>query len=331
MVFKDFWVLILLLLIAPYLIFFKKKDRTAAINFSSRSFIGNLKSGLRIKLYKNLIFLRALVLIFFILALARPQVPLAPQRISKKGIDMVLALDTSTSMEALDFQIDNKRQNRLYAVKQVVDDFIASRSNDRIGMIAFAGRPYIVCPLTFDHSWLTGNLERVQIGMVEDGTAIGSAIAAALNRLKNSAAKTKIIILLTDGRNNAGKISPQTAAEAAKALKVKVYTIGAGSVGPVPYPVKDLFGNTAYQNVEIDLDEELLKEIAQVTGGRYFRATDTATLKKIYEQIDKLEKTPFKQAAFSSYKENFEIFLLWGLGILLFEQLLVNTILLGIP
>jgi Mg-chelatase subunit ChlD len=215
-----------------------------------------------------------------VIALARPQLPVTHQRIYKEGIDIILAVDTSTSMEALDFTIGNKRYNRLYVVKKVVEDFIAERPNDRIGMIAFAALPYVACPLTLDHSWLLNNLERVKIGMVEDGTAVGSSIVAALNRLKESSAKTKIIILLTDGRNNSGKISPLTAAEAARALGVKIYTIGAGSIGEVPYPVQDAFGRRGLQYVSIDIDESSLAKIAQITQGRYFRATDTDSLKR---------------------------------------------------
>jgi len=330
MIFKDPGFLIMLVFV-PLLLLIRRKDRAASLDFSSKSFINGLKPTFKLRLEKGLIFLRIIAAILFIICLARPQMPIVENRVFRKGIDMVLVLDTSTSMEALDFKINKKRYNRLYVAKKVVEEFIPDRFNDRIGMIAFAARPYIVCPLTLDHNWLLSHLERVEIGMVEDGTAIGSAIAAALNRLKISTAKTKIIILLTDGRNNAGKISPLTAAEAAKALKVKIYTIGAGEKGMVPYPVKDLFGNAGYQNVEIDLDEESLKKIAETSGGRYFRATDTSSLKKVYAEINKLEKTAFKQPIFTQYKELFEIFLVWGLVLLLLEHLLASTILIKVP
>jgi len=165
-------------------------------------------------------------------------------------------------------------------------------------MVAFAARAYTVCPLTLDHSWLLKNLERVRIGMIEDGTAVGSAIATSLNRLKDSQTKEKIVIELTDGRNNVGDISPVTAAEAAKALGIKVYTIGAGSKGVVPYPVKDFFGNKTYQGIEIDLDEDTLMKIASETDAKYFRATDTESLKNIYKEIDKMEKTPMNYSLF---------------------------------
>ncbi len=329
MIFKDPAIFIALLLVP--LLLMRRRGKSATINFSSQALVKDLPSSLRLKLQKGLIYLRSAALILFICALARPQMPLVKNRVFKEGIDIVLVLDTSTSMRALDFKIKNKRYNRLHVVKQVVEDFIAGRNNDRMGMIAFAGRPYIVCPLTLDHNWLFANLERVTIGMIEDGTAIGSSIIAALNRLKHSTAKTKIIILLTDGRNNAGKISPLTAAEAAQALKVKIYTIGAASTGTVPYPARDLFGQTGYQYVEIDLDETSLKKIAEISQGKYFRATDTSSLKKIYAEIDRLEKTPFKQPVYQRYQELFAGFLIGGIILLILEQILAATLLMKVP
>lgn len=330
MIFKDPGILLLLLGL-PLLLIFWRKGKTTPFHFPTQELVKGLTPTLRLRFFRNLIFLRFLAIILFAIALARPQVPIAKQRVFKEGIDMVLVLDTSTSMEALDFKIANSRYNRLYVVKKVVEEFIAARKNDRMGMIAFAARPYIVCPLTLDHNWLLTNLERVKIGMVEDGTAIGSSILAALNRLKSSNAKTKAIILLTDGRNNTGKVSPLTAAEAARALKVKIYTIGAGGIGSAPYPVQDLFGRTVYQYVEIDLDETSLQKIAEITNGRYFRATDTASLKKVYAEIDRLEKTPLKQPLYTQYKELFGIFLAWGIAVLSLERILANTVLLKIP
>ncbi|MBU0682737.1 MAG: VWA domain-containing protein, partial [Candidatus Omnitrophica bacterium] len=216
-------------------------------------------------------------------------------------------------------------------VKNVLSDFVPKRPNDRIGMVAFAALAYTVCPLTLDHDWLEKNLERVNIGMIEDGTAVGSAITAALNRVKDSPAKEKIIILLTDGRNNAGRISPIAAAEAAKALGVKIYTIGAGTKGLAPYPVQDMFGNTVLRSVRIDMDEDLLKKIAEETGGEYFRATDTASLKKIYAKIDKLETTPIEESGYNIYRELFMFLLVPGLLLLVLETVLSNTLLRRIP
>lgn len=329
MIFKNPQFLLLLLFIPAFL--FRKKSKSAGLLFSSSAFIRNAMSTFRLKAYNSLLLFRMITVALFIIALARPQMPITNYRVFKEGIDIVLALDVSTSMEALDFKIQNKRYNRLHVVKKVVEEFIAERPNDRIGMIAFAGRPYTVCPLSLDHNWLLSNLERVKIGMVEDGTAIGSSITAALNRLRQSTAKTKIIILLTDGRNNAGKISPLTAAEAAKALGVKIYTIGAGSSGAVPYPAHDLFGRQTVQFVEIEMDEASLQKIAQTTEGKYFRATDTASLRKIYEQINKLQTTPFQQPVYMYYDELFSRFVLWGLILFLLEQILASTLLVKIP
>lgn len=329
MIFKTPWVFLFLGFVL--LLSLEHKTNKASMRFSSNTLIKGLPESFRVKVLRYFIVLRMVILAFLLIALARPQVPIAKDRVFKEGVDIVLALDTSTSMQALDFKIRGKRYNRLYVVKQVVEKFIGARVNDRIGMVAFAGRPYIVCPLTLDHSWLLSNLDRVQIGMVEDGTAVGSSIAAALNRLKSSQAKTKIIILLTDGRNNSGKISPLTAAEAARALGVKIYTIGAGSIGQIPYPVKDAFGRDRIQYVEVDMDESSLAKIASITDGKYFRATDTASLQKIYETINALETTPFKQPIYMRYEEKFSLFLLLAFVLLLIEQILANTVLRKIP
>ncbi|MBU4304718.1 MAG: VWA domain-containing protein [Candidatus Omnitrophica bacterium] len=329
MVFKDPWVLLLLVFVP--LLLLRKRTAAASVRFSSRSLIAGLAPSWKLFARNKLVALRMLSAALFIVALARPQAPVTHQRIYKEGVDIVLALDVSTSMRALDFTLGNKRCDRLSVVKKVVEEFIKERNNDRIGMIAFAGRPYVACPLTLDHDWLMRNLERVEIAMVEDGTAIGSSIAAGLNRLRQSKAKTKIIILLTDGRNNAGKISPLTAAEAAKALGVKIYTIGAGSIGEVPYPVQNAFGQTSYQYVKIDMDESLLARIADMTNGKYFHATDTASLKTIYEQINKLEKTLFQQPEYRNYQERFVVFVLWAIAFLFLEQVLSSTLLRAVP
>jgi len=185
--------------------------------------------------------------------------------------------------------------------------------------------------LTLDHPWLIKNLERVKIGAIEDGTAVGSAISSSLNRLKDNQAKSKIIILLTDGINNAGRISPLTAAEVARVLGIKIYTIGAGTKGLAPYPVQGLWGKKLYQNVKIEIDEDMLKEVARISGGKYFRATDTKSLEKIYQEIDSLEKTPIEEAGFQEYKELFPPLVIWGLIILTLEIILSNTILRKLP
>lgn len=267
----------------------------------------------------------------FLLGLARPRIPLQETKIHSEGIDIVLAIDCSGSMLAEDFKIGGRRQNRLEVVKTVVEEFVQKRESDRIGMIAFAARAYTVCPLTLDYNWLIKNLERVKIGAIEDGTAIGSAISSSLNRLTSTEAKSKIIILLTDGINNAGKISPWTATEAAQALGIKIYTIGTGTKGLVPFPVQGFWQKTVYQNVKIEIDEEMLKKIADETKGKYFRATDTESLRKIYKEIDSLEKTLVQEVGFQEYKELFPYFLIPGLLFLILEVVLSNTALRKLP
>jgi len=231
-------------------------------------------------------------------------------------------------MLACDFKLKGKIADRITVVKNVVENFIEERRSDRIGIVAFAGRAYTICPLTLDYSWLIKNLERVESGMMEDdGTAIGSGIVCSLNRLEDTQAKGKAVILLTDGANNAGKISPITAADAAGALGIKVYTIGVGTQGPVPYPVRDRFGNKGYQQVEIKIDEKILKEIAQITDAKYYLATDTESLRKIYQEIDKLETTSVEEKGYSDYHELFFYFLFSALFLLFLEFVLMNTIL----
>lgn len=309
----------------------RKKNTTSGLRFTSESLLLGLKSSLKIRLSRNLIFLRLAALILVVFALARPQLPISDAEIETEGIDIVLAIDSSTSMLAEDFKIKGERKSRIEIVKEVVKDFIKARKNDRIAIVTFAARAYTVCPLTIDYGWLLENLDRVNSGMVEDGTAIGSGIASSLNRLKNSKAKSKIIILLTDGRNNTGNISPLTAAEASQALKIRIYAIGAGSKGLVPYPVRDFFGNKAYQSVELDLDEETLEKISTFTQGKYFRATDTESLRKIYGEIDKMEKTSLEDKGYQEYNELFPGFLIPGLVFLVLEIILSNTLLRKIP
>jgi len=250
-----------------------------------------------------------------------------------EGIDIVLALDVSTSMLAEDFYVGKKGYSRLYAVKKIVPEFIKKRENDRLAVVVFGVRPYTLCPLTLNHSWILSSLKRIHAGMLEDRTAIGLAIVSSLKRLENSKAKSKIIILLTDGRNNAGKITPIAAAEIARALNIKIYTIGTGSFGSVPYPIMDREGRiTGYRSRKIDIDEDLLRDIASKrTNGKYFRATDMASLKKIYNDIDRMEKSPIKEKRYDEYNELFSRFLILGLLILLAEVILSNTLLRRIP
>lgn len=327
------WALVLLALIPVLIFVFKKTEsfRTSSIRFSNKDLISGIKPSLRAKLRDKLIYVRCLALLLLIVALARPQSMLEETKRYVEGIDIVLAVDVSTSMKAMDFEIKGKRVDRLEALKYVVRSFVEKRSFDRMALIAFAGVAYTACPLTLDHDWLDRNLERLQIGMVEDGTAIGTAVMGALNRLKDTQSKDKVVILLTDGRNNAGRISPLVAAEAASAMGVTVYTIGMGTEGMAPYPFQDMFGNVVLQQVEIPIDEKLLKDIADKTGGVYFRGNDTASLERIYGEIDKLEKTPIEETGYNIFKELFGYFLIPAMFLILAEVIMANTVLRRIP
>jgi Ca-activated chloride channel family protein len=263
--------------------------------------------------------------VLMIIGLARPQRGHSRTEVTANGIDIVLGLDVSGSMQALDFLIDNQRVNRIEVVKSVVGKFIDERPNDRIGLIAFAGAAYLVSPITLDHDWLQQNLERVAIGGVDDGTAIGSAIAAAVNRLRTTPAKSKVVILLTDGMNNTGKISPLAAAEAAKALGVKIYTIGVGVRGKAPVPVRDEAGNMRLIMAQVDVDEKTLQTVADQTGGKFYRATDTDSLKNIYEQINRLETSAQTVQKFEHYDELYPWALIPALAIIGFGFILQQT------
>jgi len=325
-VFAHPWVLFLLLVI-PLLAWLKGKfGGTAGVTFSNTSMLAKIGNRRRSRSGAFLAALTYLALALFIVALARPQFGRVTTRVQATGVDIMLVLDVSRSMLAEDFTIGNRRANRIDAVKLVTEQFIRERPNDRIGLVAFAGRPYLVSPLTLDHDWLIRNLERLRIGLVEDGTAIGSAIASAANRLKDKEAKTKLIVLLTDGDNNAGKVQPLTAAEAAKALGIRIYTIGAGTEGEAPFPLTNQFGRTVYRNVLVKFDEKTLKEIATMTSGQYFRATDTNSLRTIFGEIDKLEKSKVEVEKTAQYRDLFMWFLIPGLACLALEILLSQTV-----
>jgi Ca-activated chloride channel family protein len=320
------WLLLLLLGI-PVLAWLKGKfGGTAAVTFSTTSMLAEIGSHQRNRAGAFLAGLSYLALALFIIALARPQLGRVTTRVQATGVDIMLVIDVSRSMLAEDFTIGNSRSNRIDTVKLVTEQFIRQRPNDRIGIVAFAGRPYLVSPLTLDHDWLIRNLERLRIGLVEDGTAIGSAIASAANRLKDKEAKTKLIVLLTDGDNNAGKVQPLTAAEAAKALGIRIYTIGAGTEGEAPFPLQNAFGRTIYRNVLVKFDEKTLSEIATITNGQYFRATDTNSLRKIFSEIDKMEKTKIEVERTAQYRDLFQYVLIPGIACLLLEILLSQTV-----
>jgi Ca-activated chloride channel family protein len=325
-VFAHPWVLLLLLTL-PLLAWLKGKfGGTAGVTFSNTSMLAKIGHRRRSRAGAFLAALTYLALALFIAALARPQLGRVTTRVQATGVDIMLALDVSRSMLAEDFTIGNRRANRIDAVKLVTEQFIRERPNDRIGLVAFAGRPFLVTPLTLVHERLIQNLERLRIGLVEDGTAIGSAIASAANRLKDKEAKTKLIVLLTDGDNNAGKVQPLTAAEAAKALGIRIYTIGAGTEGEAPFPLTNQFGRTVYRNVLVKFDEKTLQEIASMTSGQYFRATDTNSLRTIFGEIDKLEKSKVEVEKTAQYRDLFMWFLIPGLAFLALEILLSQTI-----
>jgi len=269
------------------------------------------------------IILRALALLFLIVALARPQSALSWQNSTTQGIDIVIASDISGSMLAEDF-----KPNRLEAGKNIAIDFIKDRPDDRIGLVIFSGESFTQCPLTIDHDVLINLFAAIKNGMVDDGTAIGMGLATAVNRLKDSEAKSKVVILLTDGSNNSGSIPPVTAAEIAKQFNVRVYTVGIGTRGYAPYPVQTSMG-VRYQNMPVDVDEGTLTKIARITGGKYFRATDNEKLKSIYEQIDKLEKAKIDVTQYHKKTECFLPLAIIALFLLLTEFILKNTLLKG--
>lgn len=296
------WLLLLLPLLA---ILRGKQGKAAALLFSSTGMAASLARTRKSGPLKVQVALRLLTLALLIVAAARPQLGNTTTEVQASGIDILLAVDVSGSMEAMDFKLKGERANRLEVVKNVLNKFIEERPNDRIGLVAFGARPYLVCPLTLDHNWLLKRLEALSIGMVEDGTAIGSAIGSGINRLKDLESKSRIIILLTDGLNNAGQVSPLMAAEAAETIGVKVYTIGAGTRGEAPMPGRDIFGRQRMQMVRVDIDEETLSQVAEKTGAQYFRATDTKSLTSIYDEINRMETTTRSIKKFENYRELF--------------------------
>ncbi|MEA2062656.1 MAG: VWA domain-containing protein [Gemmatimonadota bacterium] len=266
--------------------------------------------------------LRVLVLMLMIVALARPRSGSTIEETSSEGIDIVLTVDLSTSMQAQDLR---KGANRLEVVKEVVEDFINGRRHDRIGLVAFAAHAVTRCPPTLDYRILGKQLKNLEIGQIEDGTAIGVALASSVNRLRKSKAKSRVIVMLTDGMNNRGAIDPATAARVAESQGVKVYTIGAGTRGTVRMPVKDVFGRTRYVDTPVQIDEQVLKQIAGITGGKYFRATGAGELERIYKEIDALEKTRIEVRQYRRYRELFTFFLLPLIGLILLEQVLAHS------
>ncbi len=322
---QPYWLLLLLAL--PGLAWLKgKRGQEAAFLYSSVQLVKGISGISRSRVGQMLLRLRWLVLVLFILGLARPQVGEGQASVRASGIDIVVALDLSGSMASEDFKMNGERVSRLAIAKDVLEKFVAKRVNDRIGVVAFAGRAYIAGPLTLDHDFLLENIERLNLNTIEDGTAIGSALTAALNRLRDVQSKSKIIILMTDGQNNAGQVPPLTAADAAQAMSVKVYTIGVGTRGTAPYPQIDPFGRKVYVQLPVDIDEETLTEIAKKTGAKYYRADNSDTLRAIYADIDRLEKTEVEIKKFQRYRELFPWVVLPGLVLVLLEIILANTV-----
>ena len=322
---EFFFLLLLIPIIASY-IFFRKPEREVFMRMPSLEFMDGTTSW-RAILLKMLPILRALAFSAFIIALARPQLSLKEEEISAEGIDIILILDLSSSMLARDFDPD-----RLSVSKKVAAEFVDKRKFDRIGLTVFAGESFTQCPLTTDHRVIKDFLAALQCGMLEDGTAIGMGLASGINRLKDSKADSKVLILLTDGVNNTGYIKPITAAEIAKQYKVKIYTIGVGSQGNALSPLsRRSDGRYIFGMTKVEIDEALLSEIASMTGGKYFRATSKTGLQEIYDEIDKLEKTEMEIKVFLRYTEEFRRFLLLGLILFLIEIFLRFTILRTLP
>lgn len=320
--------LLYLLLLIPALIawyFYRLKKNNADLQISSTDGFDSGVKSIRLYLYHGLYFLRLLAIMLIIVALARPQSSLSRQDISIEGIDIILAMDVSGSMLARDFSPD-----RLEASKEVAMEFIDGRPNDRIGLVIFSGESFTQCPLTTDHGVLKTLFQDIKSGMIEDGTALGDGLATAVNRIKTSKAISKVIILLTDGVNNMGSLDPLSAAEIAKLYGIRIYTIGVGTTGMAPYPVQTPFG-LQLQNMEVKIDETLLREVSRLTDGKYFRATNTVKLRQIYQEIDKLEKSKIDVTEFRKKKEEYLLLTLIAFVLLALEILMRNTLFKNIP
>jgi len=303
----------------------KNRSSTAALNFSNLQ--GLKKTPFSYKyIFRHVLFVfRCLALFLIIIVMMRPHSVNKWKNVTSEGIDIMMALDISGSMLAEDFH-----PNRIEAAKNVISEFITGRPTDRIGLVVFSSESFTQCPLTTDHAVLINLLHDIKFGMIEDGTAIGDGIANSINRLKDSKAVSKVVILLTDGENNRGEIAPITAAEIAKTYGVRVYTIGVGTIGTAPIPVETPFGKQ-YQQMEVKIDEPLLQQIAKTTGGKYFRATNNEKLRGIYAEIDKMEKTKIEVSEHKKYEEEY---FMWGLAafiLIIMEFLIKNTILRTIP
>jgi len=320
-----FWVLALLPVMVVWYIFRGRKS-TSSMTLSGFENLDEKVGSSRIWLRHLLFLLRLAVVMLIVVALARPQSSNKWEQVTTEGIDIVMCMDVSGSMRAMDF-----RPNRLEASKDVGIEFVNARENDRFGLVVFAGESFTQCPMTTDRGVVVNFLNDINFGVIEDGTAIGMGLATAVNRIKDSKAKSKVVILLTDGVNNRGDVGPVTAAEIAASFGIRVYTIGVGTHGNAPVPVQDAFGRTITRNMPVEIDEDVLKKIAEKTDGTYFRATNNHKLREIYQQIDALEKTRMDVKQFSKKKEEYFPFLMAAMLILLFEIGLRYTIFRTIP
>ena len=318
-----YFLLIIPLMIAWYI--FRGMKVQTSVKYSSLNIFKEIPSTIREKLRHIPFAVRLIAIGLLIVALARPQSFSSGENVTTEGIDIAMVLDISGSMLAEDL-----KPNRLEAAKNVIDDFIQGRTSDRIGLVVFSRDAFTQCPLTIDYNVLRNLLMEIKSGMIEDGTAIGNAIANGINRLKDSDAKSKIIILVTDGVNNSGEVDPISAAEMAKTFGIRVYTIGVGTRGEAPYPVQTPFG-TRYQMVPVEIDEAVLQKISDITDGQYFRATNNSALREIYNKIDKLEKTKIEITSYKNASEKYHSWIWLGLILILIEMGLSKTILRELP
>ncbi len=298
----------------------------SGLTFSSVETVRGVPKTMRSRLRSLPAVLRMVGLAFVIIAMARPQDRNVVIERFAEGVDIMMVLDTSTSMRAEDF-----RPNRFEAARSVGSEFIDGRTSDRVGLIVFAAKAYTQAPLTLDYDFLQEMMAEVEVGMIEDGTAIGTALAMAVNRLKDTLAESKVVILLTDGQNNRGELSPETAAEVARTMGVRIYAIGVGAHGEAPFIVDTPFAGKQRRMVPVEIDEEMLSAIASMTGGRYFRATNNQALREIYKEIGELEKTKIEERMYTDYAERYAEFLLTGLGLIFLEILLSTTLLRTFP
>lgn len=306
-----FWALIIIPVLAGLYIYRFFTGRQSTFAFSSLDLLGELPGNWKAHLHWLQSVLKWAGLVFLIIALARPQERLTTVERNAEGIDIVMVLDMSTSMLAEDL-----KPNRFEAARQVAKDFVDKRETDRIGLVTFAMKSFTVVPPTLDYRLLKRLIDDLEMGVIQDGTAIGMGIATAVNRMKESPAESKVVILLTDGQNNSGEIDPVTAADLALTYGIKIYTIGAGTRGTAPYPIQDPIFGRRYQNVQVNIDEEMLTQVAELTGGRYFRATDSEQLESIYDEIDELERTEVEELIYTDYEDKYPFYL--GMSFLLF-------------